>query len=248
MVEERIYLGSYEVWRKKNSSGALLQERQTLHVLDGERRAALIETLTWEDETELSTPETRIRYQRDDHLGTACIELDEAGATISYEEYHPYGTTAWYADDGTLEGSPKRYRYTGMERDDETGLQYQSARYYAPWLGRRDRADPIGISEGNNRLAYVQGSPVLVPDPSGLGDPDEASDANWLGEFATWWDSWDVESVEQEIGMEPGKWYKIHRAGWNAKGQRVSVHYFESQSGQVTDINIARAEWISKIQ
>ena len=36
----------------------------------------------------------RVRYQLDNHLGSACTETDETGVVISHEEYHPYGTTA----------------------------------------------------------------------------------------------------------------------------------------------------------
>ena len=38
-----------------------------------------------------------IRYQLGNHLGSASLELDRDGAVISYEEYHPYGTTAFQA-------------------------------------------------------------------------------------------------------------------------------------------------------
>ena len=104
--EERIYLGSYKVWRKK-SSGTLAVERQPLHVMDGQRRISMVETLTV-DSSALINPEghtPRIRNQLEDHLGTAALETDEAGAVINYEEYHPYGSTAWYADDGPLDWS-----------------------------------------------------------------------------------------------------------------------------------------------
>ena len=45
VVEERIYLGSYEVWRKR-SSGTLAVERQTQRILDGQRRIVMVEALT----------------------------------------------------------------------------------------------------------------------------------------------------------------------------------------------------------
>jgi hypothetical protein len=47
-----------------------------------------------------------------------------------------------------------------MERDDETGLGYHSARYYAGWLGRWVACDPIGVADGLNVYAYVGGRPV----------------------------------------------------------------------------------------
>ena len=54
--------------------------------------------------------------------------IDGDGAWINREEYSPYGET-------TFGGfARKRYRFTGKERDDESGLNYHGARYYAPWL------------------------------------------------------------------------------------------------------------------
>ena len=43
--EERIYLGGYEVYRKRQG-GELQLERQTLHVMDDKQRIALVETRT----------------------------------------------------------------------------------------------------------------------------------------------------------------------------------------------------------
>jgi RHS repeat-associated protein len=63
--------------------------------------------------------------------------------------------------------SAKRYRYTGKERDEETGLYYHGARYYAPWLGRWTAADPAGMVDGPNLYEYVRGNPVRLNDPSG---------------------------------------------------------------------------------
>jgi RHS repeat-associated protein len=63
----------------------------------------------------------------------------------------------------------KRYRYTGKEKDEESGLYYHGARYYAAWLGRWTAADPIGVGDGVNVYAYVQGNPVRLVDPSGMG-------------------------------------------------------------------------------
>jgi RHS repeat-associated protein len=55
-----------------------------------------------------------------------------------------------------------------MERDEETGLQCHGVRYYAPWLGRWVSADPIGLADGVNRFAYVNGSPVASTDSNGM--------------------------------------------------------------------------------
>lgn len=170
--EERLYLSGYEVWRRRDTSDVLQEERQSLHVMDGESRLALVETKTVNAGTPVATPTPRLRYQLGNHLGTSALELDQDGALISYEEYHPHGATAWHAPELGVEVSAKRYRYTGKEKDEETGLYYHGARYYACWLGRWTSADPAGMVDGPNRYVYVSGRPTRMADPSGLQDAD----------------------------------------------------------------------------
>jgi RHS repeat-associated protein len=93
--------------------------------------------------------------------------VDESGLVIGYEEYHPYGTTAYASGRGGVEVSGKRYRYTGKERDEETGLYYHGARHMAPWLGRWTSADPAGMVDGNNLYQYSRGNPVMFIDGTG---------------------------------------------------------------------------------
>jgi RHS repeat-associated protein len=176
LIEERIYLGGWEIYRRRIASSGLLElERETLHLMDGARRVAMVETKTVDtgDPSLVVTP--RFRYQLGNHLGSALLEVGETGAVISYEEYHPYGTTAYRSGRNGVEVSAKRYRYTGKERDDETGLYYHGARYYAAWLGRWTAADPAGMVDGANLYAYVRGSPVGLVDPSGRSqfDPND---------------------------------------------------------------------------
>jgi len=123
LVEERIYLGGREVYRKRDSLGNPLVERETLHGMDGARRVVLVETKTVDvDAIGVFTAVSRSRFQLDNHLGSASLEVDAGGLVIGYEEYHPYGTTAYTSGRSGAEVSGKRYRYTGKERDEETGL------------------------------------------------------------------------------------------------------------------------------
>ncbi|MEQ1506610.1 MAG: RHS repeat-associated core domain-containing protein [Myxococcota bacterium] len=170
--EERIYVGGYEVWRKRTGS-RLQEERQTLHVMDDQLRIALVETLTVTNGSAVPNPTPRQRYQLGDHLGTATLEVDELGALIGYEEYHPHGSTSWWASASDPEVSAKRYRYTGRERDEETGLAYHTARYYIPWLGRWERPDPAGGLDGPNRFIYCRGQPIGARDPHGRWTDDD---------------------------------------------------------------------------
>nr|WP_240347978.1 RHS repeat-associated core domain-containing protein [Longitalea arenae] len=113
------------------------------------------------------SPQQLIRFQYNDHLQSACLELDELGNIISYEEYHPFGTTAYQATDASRQVPAKRYRYTGMERDEESGFNYHQARYYVPWLACWLSADPIGIGDGINMYAYLGINPIGYRDPEG---------------------------------------------------------------------------------
>ncbi|MBC8071671.1 MAG: hypothetical protein IAG13_25325 [Deltaproteobacteria bacterium] len=167
-VRERIYLGAYEVYRERAANSTTpTAERQTLHVADDIGRLCLVETLTIDGGEIVDTPVSMQRYQHGNHLGSAALELDENAAVISYEEFHPFGTTSYAANDAGIEMSAKRYRYIGKERDEETGLYHLGARYYASWLARWTAADPIGLGDGVNRYAYARGNPVTLVDPVG---------------------------------------------------------------------------------
>jgi RHS repeat-associated protein len=78
--------------------------------------------------------------------------------------------------------SARRYRYVGLERDDETGLYAMGARYYAAWLGRWTSADPLGIgADGPGVYNYTRGSPVVYVDPGGMDDERYSGGAEGAG-------------------------------------------------------------------
>jgi RHS repeat-associated protein len=171
---ERVYLGNFEIYRKSDSVGATTLERETLHVMDDKRRIALVETKTIDDSRCIEEPSPRIRIQFDNHLGSAVLELDYHASIISYEEFYPYGSTSFEAAKTASEVSRKRYRYTGKERDEETGLCYFGARYYSCWLGRWISCD---ASPGGavNCYWYASSNPVGRTDPDGNDDKPATS-------------------------------------------------------------------------
>lgn len=160
----RSYLGDWELYRTYNGGGSVNKEVFSLHISDEMGRFALIES-------EGTT--VRTRYQHTDHLGSSHLETDDSGVVISYEEYHPFGTTAYQATLSSLGSAAKRYRYCGKERDEESGLYYYGARYYASWLGRWITVDPKE-SERHwaNGYNYCQNNPVNRVDPNGAADED----------------------------------------------------------------------------
>ena len=172
VTETRLYLGGFEIWRKA-VNGTLETERETLHIMDDQRRIALVETLTVENGNRAATPVPVQRYQLDNHLGSASLELDGTASIISYEEYYPYGDTSYRAGRNASEVSRKRYRYTGKEKDEESSLYYCEQRYYAAHVSRWVSTDPTWLADGINLYAYVKGNPVSGVDPSGTQTVDD---------------------------------------------------------------------------
>lgn len=172
--KERIYLGGIEIYREYNGATQSEDlERETLHIMDSvsrpeggnQQRIALVETRTKGNEP--GVPHQIIRYQLGNHLGSASLELDGSGQIISYEEYTPYGSTSYQAVRSQTE-TPKRYRYTGKERDEENGMYYHGARYYMPWLGRWASCDPLPpLSDGMMSLAGTNRDSNKIVEQSG---------------------------------------------------------------------------------
>lgn len=163
--EESIYIDGLDIYKKRSGNNLGLI-RTTLKIMDDTKQIALVESRNDVDDGSLKE---LTRYQFTNHLGTSCIELDDKSTPgiISYEEYHPYGTTAYQATNSSLSTSYKRYRYSGKERDEESGLYYYGARYYVSWLGRWLKPDQKGIIDGCNLYVYVTGNPVKLKDKYG---------------------------------------------------------------------------------
>jgi RHS repeat-associated protein len=174
LTDERIYLGDFEIFRKHGGpigANSATLERETLHVMDDKQRIALVETRTLDSSGNDQAPRQLIRYQFGNHLGSASLELDEQAQIISYEEYAPYGSSTYQAVRSQTE-TAKRYRYTGNERDEESGFSYHQARYYVSWLARWLSADPAGVKDGTNRYAYARNNPSRLIDPLGRAGND----------------------------------------------------------------------------
>jgi RHS repeat-associated protein len=164
-----LYLGGVERYREysassvNNPNGTVEQERWTVQIDD----IAQVDTLTVDNSVAVTIPIPLIRYQYRDHLGSATMETNESGQVISYEEYHPFGTSAYRTAKSNTDLSLKRYRFTNKERDDETGLYYFGVRYYAAWLGRWTSSDPGDFVDGLNMYVYVRNNPVNGVDELG---------------------------------------------------------------------------------
>lgn len=171
---EKAYVGDYE--EKKistvNSDGDENIEllSHSIRVMNGDECIAILNYWTKKERKAgtTGTGQWQTRYQLDNLLGSVCVELDETGGLLSYEEYFPYGGTSIIAGVNQVDVSEKVYRYSGKECDDFSGLYYYGFRYYIPWMGRWSSPDPAGITDGLNLYAFVGGNPVTFEDARGL--------------------------------------------------------------------------------
>ena len=102
-------------------------------------------------------------YYLADHLGSTRSLVDGSGTVTATYDYRPYGKVL--VTSGT---DATRFRFTGHERDDESGLDYMLARSYAYDIGRFLRPDPIQDEyPGLSPYAYVANNPLKFVDPDG---------------------------------------------------------------------------------
>jgi len=223
-MKESIYIGIFEVHRKYAGDGTTISlERETIHIMDDQRRVAMVQTRT---QGEDGSPQVLIRYQYNNHIESACLELDDTARIISYEEYYPYGSTSYQATSNITQ-VPKRYRYIGKERDKENGLDYHGRRYYASWIGRWISADPGGLIDGMNLYWYGHDNPIVMTDPSGFAAQDEQVDVLTRGNYTENMSQKDVRLAYGGIGV-----YYTGDATWNKESQSWTVDRSQLISSQ----------------
>jgi RHS repeat-associated protein len=89
------------------------------------------------------TNEERIKqyYYHSDHLGSAQLISNADGEEYERIEYTPYGEL-WIEKASTASNIDIPFRFTGKERDEETGLYYYGARYLDSKTSRWLSTDP----------------------------------------------------------------------------------------------------------
>jgi RHS repeat-associated protein len=165
--EVTIYVGRYFEHFRWTRPGQTQQSNNRLHLLDNQRRVGIIRV----GAPLAGDTGPREQYHLADHVGSHAVTVDGDGVWINREEYLPYGETSF----GSF--SRKRYRFSGQERDEESGLSYFGARYYATWLSRWASPDPneqLEAGQPLNRFVYALNNPLRYVDPVGTQEDEES--------------------------------------------------------------------------
>jgi RHS repeat-associated protein len=114
-----------------------------------------------------------VHYFFSDHLGSTSLVTNATGAMPpeSESDYYPYGGEIVVSSPTVQD---QNYKFTGKERDSESGLDNFGARYDASALGRFMTTDPVVITTERlmnpqqlNLYAYVANNPLRFIDPTG---------------------------------------------------------------------------------
>jgi len=107
-----------------------------------------------------------------DHLGTAQMEFSSGGWPLWQGQFAPFGQEL------DTQPTANHYKFTGKERDAESGLDYFGARYYASSMGRwmsldwRNPTQPVPYAnldrpQSLNLYGYVENNPLSQIDDDG---------------------------------------------------------------------------------
>jgi RHS repeat-associated protein len=147
----------------------------TIFVYDGSGK------LVTEYSTAIPTANPTVSYTTTDNLGSPRVITDKNGNVISRRDFMPFGEEL-NANNATNRLDTQKYnygedsvrkRFTGYEKDQETGLDFAESRYYNNKHGRFTAVDPLLASGKSsnpqtfNRYAYVGNNPLTRVDTDG---------------------------------------------------------------------------------
>ena len=123
-----------------------------------------------------------INYTATDMLGSPRVITNSLGEVTSRRDFMPFGEELFAdgqnritANNYSQTGQDSvRKRFTGYEKDLETGLDFAEARMYDNRYGRFTAVDPLlasgksSIPQTFNRYVYTMNRPLILTDSKGL--------------------------------------------------------------------------------
>jgi RHS repeat-associated protein len=139
-------------------SGNNIDLKPNFHAANGSNFSAFIGRVA-------NTPERY--YYLKDHLGSIRVVVNETGDIVSSDDYDPWGMILeGRSTDNNYHNA--KYKFTGKERDKETGYDYFGARYFDSRIGRWLRVDPLFDKHPEwSPYNYVLNNPLKIIDPDG---------------------------------------------------------------------------------
>ncbi|MDU8600407.1 RHS repeat-associated core domain-containing protein [Pseudomonas syringae] len=127
--------------------------------------------------------ENKVYYFHNDQIGTPLEMTDAEGQIVWQAKYRAWGAV----EKLVVNEVEQNLRFQGQYFDVETGLHYNTFRYYDPEIGRFITQDPIGLLGGGNLYKYVM-NPASWIDPHGLSS----------------------RVLRSELGMKPNDMHAAH--------------------------------------
>ncbi len=159
--------GATITWYVRTAAGHTLAE------LNGAGAVQYFNLLTPSGETiaqkRFDTTPAKDYYYLKDHLGSnrLTIRNDSGVGTVTAEtDYDPFGFEI--RNPGSATAEQRKFKFTGKERDTESGLDYFGARYYDSAIGVFRSVDPLDTKyPGISPYAYALNNPINNIDPDG---------------------------------------------------------------------------------
>ncbi|ANY86671.1 Putative deoxyribonuclease RhsC [Pseudomonas putida] len=169
----------------------------------------------------------KVYYFHTDQIGAPLELTDSEGAIVWQATYRSWGSI----EQLSVNKIEQNLRFQGQYFDGETGLHFNTLRYYDPKIGRFITQDPVGLLGGFNLYTFAA-NPVSWSDPWGL--------LCWNTARKNYWKNEAKSSVAGKYSQR-----NINRmlAG-KASVMRVKVKYKDTawnrargRAGQVAEIN-----------
>ncbi len=199
---------------------------------------------------EFRPQESNYYYYTPDQINSVRMIADDSGAVVFSTTYDPYGgiEKAWVS---TYDPALK---FSGKERDAESGMDYFGARYYAGRLYRFTTLDPIIKKEqaqGNPQLwnlySYCRNNPITYLDPDGS---IETSVENIPTSYNKWQlysftRMWVTGSIEENVDAARVDGKYSPRFKYNVKIQ-VTLNEKSAEKLEHEEQHVKGYEWLYK--